>query len=98
MSEFHTVEEVIGVRHDLSSTWLETLEVLQKELATHKKSRSKSLPEAFVKKLKVCSDQLRIEYRIGHMASEDGDVEKEVANESSDPLHGLTVVSPEDAA
>ncbi len=100
VSEFHTPEEVNEVRQDLASTWLETLGVLRKELTSHKNARGKktALPEAFVKKLKICSDQLRIEYRIGRPVVEETSEAGESASQPKDPMDGFAVVSDEDAA
>ena len=101
MSEFHSPEEVAEVRRDLASTWLETLGVLKKELDSHKKARGKSrgaLPEVFVKKLKICSDQLRIEYRVGHTNASDEEPAAEQGEQPRDPMKGFTVVADEDAA
>lgn len=88
MSEFQTPETVAKVRRGLASSWVGVLASLERE----RKAYEDNVPEEFVKKLKICSDQLRIEFRITE------GLEDEIPEGSADdPLGGLTVVT-EDAA
>lgn len=101
MSQFQDPERVEEVRHDLANTWLDVLEELKLEVMATKRSKSKTLSEAFCKKLKICSDQLRIEFRAddqpkeGEIPETDGDQDPV---QDKDPLKGLSIVSAEDAA
>lgn len=98
MSQFQDPQRVEEVRHDLANTWLDTLEELKAELQSTKRSKSKVLTEAFCKKLKICSDQLRIEFRTEDQPTEGEVPDNEESGDAGDPLGGLSIVSSEDAA
>lgn len=100
MSQPQDTSKVAEVRKELASTWLDTLSELQKELATIKRSPKKAVSEVFCKKLKICSDQLRIEFRTVEVSGvEPGQKPEEPSPVTQEkPLRGLTVVRDEDAA
>lgn len=91
-----TAERKQGVRKKLANLEELALELLTREAKGYAQSK-KNAPESFFKKLKICGDQLRVDFRLQQdsPATED----PSPAEAPQDPFHGLRIVDTgEDAA
>lgn len=80
-------EEAERVRRAIGALWQSTLGALASEFQACK-AAGEPLSKAFVYKLKVASDQLRLDYRLDVPA----EAEAPAATERTDPLEGLRIV------